>query len=177
MLTLSTHLTKKEYTSMISYYLTSKKRYRIISLLLILLIAYATISKVINNDFSQITLLGFWWLLGIIYIFALPLLMKSRAATIYNNTLFLSHNMTFEFHKEYITWSTINGSNNFPYNHMSCITNSKNLLIIVFSPYQILGIPYKDISLDQWKEIIQLLPTLPVKNSVKASLYNKYYTY
>ncbi|MGL4560879.1 MAG: hypothetical protein ACRCV0_01150 [Brevinema sp.] len=172
MLKLQTQLTEKEYISLIRDYILGQRSYKVILFFLSLIILGFSLLTIITKNYTNIKILGFWWVMGISYAFLIPMIISSRAKKIYQNTALLHKQMSFEFTEEGLTWRTIDGHKTFSYPNIS-IFNKKHGLILACSVYHILVIPNKDIT----DEIFDHLSTLSYpfkKHTLNKKLYNKY---
>ncbi|MGL5955056.1 MAG: YcxB family protein [Brevinema sp.] len=173
MVKLSILLNKKEYSFQNCYYLIRRTTFRIIAGILLGIIVSAVIIRFYEPEVISISAIYLWIFLWCLYIFLIPHLISKRLNGIYDNTVFLHSEMEFSFTSQAITWGTSVGSHEYPLDSIHNITTTDWALIILFSPYQVIPIPYSQIPINIWEQLLPLLSTTFPK--IKTKYYQKYY--
>ncbi|MGL4388899.1 MAG: hypothetical protein ACRCTJ_05870 [Brevinema sp.] len=172
MLHIKTKVSEKDYVCLMKEYILKQGSYKIILYALTALILIFTGLTVWTKNYTNIKILGFWWVMGISYWIMIPILILSRAKSIYKNTKLFHKEMSFDFLPEGLTWNTIDGSKTFLYHNIS-ILSRKHGIILLCSVYHVLVIPYSSISTEQFDQLTTLPYTLK-KNRLNKKYYYKY---
>ncbi|MGL4367636.1 MAG: YcxB family protein [Brevinemataceae bacterium] len=150
-------LDMNEYIKMMRNYFLSKSSYKIIIMLLFLIVVNGTVASVIGKIDIKNDYLIMWWVLLAVYAVMIPVIITIRAKSIYQHTQFLQNEMGFSFGDEGIEWSTSAGEKKVNWNKMYLIENTVDGMVLLFSRYQIMMIPYKCFTQENFKEIIELI--------------------
>ncbi len=170
---ISVSLTQESYSANISNYLVNRPAFKIVAGILLMLIIFAGVMKLITPDSVPALALIIWSVLWCVYIFLIPHFIKTQANTIYNNTRFLHDEMTFEFTDEAITWTTSVGTRTFPLAQIYKIATTSTALVVSFTRYQVLPIPYSAIDSNDWEQLQIYLKKLNSKPYQKYSQQDK----
>jgi len=170
---ITSFLTKEEYIKIIRNYLLSRSSYYILSIILIGIVSYATISTLYQKNIFDIKALVIWWILTIFYTILIPSAITLRSKIIYQNTSFFHKEMSFTITKDSILWETSAGSKSIPFTKIYRIETNKYALILSLSPYQVLAIPFKDISQKAWDDIKLYSQVLHKHAKIKDTLYQQ----
>ncbi len=154
-------LTQKSYSDNILNYLINRPAFKIVAVVLLVLILFAGVLKLTTHELLPTSMLIVWAILWCLYMFLIPLFIKKQSATIYDNSAFLHEKMTFEFSPETITWTTSVGSRN--YNNIYKLATTSTALVVLFSRYQVIPIPYSNISSEDWTHLRNTYPALNSK--------------
>ncbi|MGL4676976.1 MAG: YcxB family protein [Brevinema sp.] len=173
MIKLSILLNKNEYSSQICSYLIRRTTFRVIAGILLIMIISAVIIRFYDPNAISSSAIFLWIFLWCSYLFLIPHLILKKLNSIYDNTQFLHSSMEFSFSSDTITWTTSVGSHKYPLARIHGITTTDNTLIISFSPYQVLPIPYSQISFECWRQLQALLSIKFPK--INKGYYQKYY--
>lgn len=174
MVKISVSLTEKQYSHIIYHYLINRPGFRVVTALITTIILGSVITVIFIPHRMSLETVLLWISLFVVYLGVMSFLISTRTKTIYQNTTFLQQEMTFEFSSNLIKWQTISGVLEKPITDMTKIVNISEALILSFSPYQLMPIPYKDIQPEQWEEIKNLIAQNYTK-PLKDKLYQKYH--
>ena len=166
-------LSEQEYSDNLLLFFINRIFFKIISNSLLCFIIVSIIISIIYSNVLEMKIIIVWFILWIFYRILIPHIIKRRAKIIYKNTLFLQNEMYFEFLENTIIWTTSNGVQQTKLSNMHQINTTKKALILAFSPYQILPIPYHNISLSQWDQIIKIIK-LVYHKKFNITYYYKY---
>ncbi len=170
---ISVSLTQESYSANILNYLVNRPAFKIVAGVLLMLIVFASIMKFITPDLVPTLALVMWTVLWCLYIFLIPHFIKTQANTIYHNTLFLHDEMSFEFTDESITWTTSVGAKTFPLDQVYKIATTSTALVVSFTRYQVLPLPYSAIDSKDWEQLQIYIKKLNSKPYQKYSQQDK----
>lgn len=172
MITLPIHLNSKIYSKNMLLFLIQRTSFRIIASILLGLIISGIIASILGIVYIPFHSFIIWILLWFIYICLIPFVIFRRAQLIYHNTSFLHQEMKFIFSTNKISWITSVKTVDFSMDKIQNISTTPKALIISFSPYQVIPIPYKYISQTQWDDILQLLT--PYFPKIRSHYYMRF---
>ncbi len=150
-------LDKHTYADCIQRYMLRRSAHGFISVLLFIMIIFVLINSMFFAGGTPISAMVLWCIMFACYTLLLPNVILRRAESIYDNTDFLHDNMAFTFSTDNITWTTTAGERAFPLSSIQNISCIPDALIISFSNYQVMPIPYSQISPEQWRRITESL--------------------
>lgn len=173
MLKIIINLSEDSYQKLMSNFLLNRPNFKIISFLLILLVGISTGLVIFDLYQIDMVIIMIWWGLVILYFFLIPYFIYFRTKNIYRNTNFLQNEMSLEINQDKIVWITSGGTKKTAINSMYKITTTTYGLILSFSPYQILPIPYDSIPKEIWEQIMTYLSTYK-KNTLTSKYFYKH---
>ncbi len=166
-------LSEETYQKLITNFLVTRPNYKVVSYLVITIVLANTLMWIMGVPVVKLTFVVVLWLLLIVYLFLIPNLIKYRTRIIYQNTAFLHQEMSFDFDKDKIIWTTSSGTKESAMESIYKIVPTPYALIVSFSPYQIMPIPYSSISSEEWKNITSYINAYK-KYKLTPKYYNDY---
>lgn len=170
MILLSLQLSVITYAQNILLHLIRRTSFMIIASILLGLIVCAIIAQNVGLIYIPVHSVIIWILLWLAYVLLIPFVIYQRAKSIYHNTKFLQRKMQFQFDKDKIVWSADERSVEFFLKEIYNISATSKALIISFSPYQVIPIPYEFISCQQWEDIFGIV--LKYFPKIRSRYYN-----
>ena len=167
-------LSEQEYSNNLLLFFMNKIYFKLISNILLFFITTALTVKITNPDMIETTIIIVWFVLWAFYTFIIPHLIKKRTQVIYQNTLFLKEEMSFEFSEDNIIWTTSKGTQQTKFTNVYQIKTTTTALILSFSPAQVLPIPYSYITPSQWEQLTAIIQQEYKKQKINSTYYDKY---
>ncbi len=174
MVKISVTLSEQEYSDNLLLFFMKRIYFKLISNILLFFITTAVAVKITNPDILETTIIIIWFTLWSFYTFLIPHLIKKRTQLIYQNTLFLKEEMSFEFSEDTIIWKTSKGTQQTKLANIYQIKTTMTALIISFSPHQVLPIPYGYITPSQWEQLVTIIQQSYKKQKINSTFYSKY---
>ena len=174
MVKITVALSEQEYSGNLLLFFMNRIYFKLISNVLLFFITTAIAVKITNPDIIETTIIIVWFVLWAFYTFIIPYLIKKRTQLIYQNTLFLKEEMSFEFSEDTIIWTTSKGTQQTKFTNIYQIKTTATALIVSFSPPQVLPIPYSYITSSQWEQLIATIQKAYKKQKINSAYYAKY---
>ena len=174
MVKITVTLSEQEYSDNLLLFFMNRIYFKLISNMLLFFIITALAVKITNPDMIETTIIIIWFVLWAFYTFMIPHLIKKRTQVIYQNTLFLKEDMSFEFSESSIIWTTSKGVQQTTFANIYQIKTTATALIISFSPHQVLPIPYNYITPAQWEQLLTIIKQAYKKQKINSAYYTKY---
>jgi len=174
MVKIAVTLSEQEYSDNLLLFFMNRIYFKLISNIFLFFITTAIAVKITNPDVLETTVIIIWFVLWSFYTFIIPHLIKKRTQLIYQNTLFLKEEMSFEFSEDNIIWTTSKGTQQTKFDNIYQIKTTATALIISFSPRQVLPIPYSYITPSQWEQLFATIQKVYKKQKINSTYYSKY---
>ena len=167
-------LSEQEYSNNLLLFFMNRIYFKLISNVLLFFITTAIAVKITNPNIIETTIIIVWFVLWAFYAFIIPHLIKKRTQVIYQNTLFLKEEMSFEFSEDNIIWTTSKGTQQTKFTNVYQMKTTATALIVSFSPTQVLPIPYSYITPSQWEQLTITIQQEYKKQKINSAYYTKY---